>query len=310
MTVRISKKTALSTSLVAEVKQAGMSHFQERLEYIEGLMAKGELEEAHRLAQELYRQNSLSLDYVRLLVKVLYKLGKEKEAKACLKKANLIEVEYHTFFDNLKRDSVVLDLGGWKGNFTDYVHKNYGCEVHIAEPNIKYHEIEKKRFNGLNRVHVYKCAIGGETKLARFYPSPPEYPAEEKGSSLLPRSPYVNPNIYYDVQEYSLYDFVRRAGLKNIDLIKMDIEGAEVDVFTSPKTQEVLNMCQSLTIEFHHRMPILAEAFIEKTIIEGIIQRLKDSGFRFVNFSRDIEFIDCLFVKEQYLKGRGFVWEA
>ena len=281
-----------------------MTHYRDQFDYIEALLSDGELEEAHHLAQEMYRDHPHSLDCLRLLVKVLYKQGRQEEAKAYLKRANLIEVEYHTFFDSLNQDSIVLDLGGWQGNFTEFVHKRYGCEVHIVEPNIKYYEMEKRRFEDLDQVYVYNCAIGGETTLARFYPSPLDYPGEEKGSSLLAESPYVDPNVFYEVQQYSLYDFVQRANLKKIDLIKMDIEGAEIEVFNDPNTQQVLNICQSLTIEFHHRMPILAEPFIEKSIVEGIIERFKDSGFKFVNFSRDIEFIDCLFYRGRSLSRR------
>ena len=56
-------------------------------------------------------------------------------------------------------------------------------------------------------------------------------------------------------------------------------------------------MCQSLTIEFHYRMPILDKPFVDKALLERVIRKLRDSGFKLINFSRDIEFIDCLFYR-------------
>lgn len=262
---------------------------------IKTLLGNAELDEASSLALDLYENHDHSLDSLHLLVKVLYKQGRKKEAEARLKEANLLEVESHTFFDNLRPDSVVLDLGGWEGNFTAYVYDRYACEIHIVEPNPKFYEREKRRFKGIPRVHPHNCAISGETRLARFYPSPVDYPGNEKGSSLRANSPYVNPDVHCDVQQYSLSDFVRNAKIRHIDLVKMDIEGAEIDVFRDPDVHAVLNICRSLSIEFHYHMPILDKPFMERSAVEATIQRLKDQGFKFTDFGRDIEFIDCLF---------------
>ena len=201
---------------------------------IEALLARAELESAHRLAEELYHEDPEDLERVRLLVKVLYRQNRQDKATAYLNRANLVEVESHTMFDNLSRDSIVLDIGGWKGNFTDYVLQRYGSEVHMVEPNIKFYEMGKARFGGEDRVHAYDCAIGGETKRVRFHPPPSDYPGQEKGSSLLANSPYVDSSVYYEVQEYSLHDFVQLAELERIDLIKMDMEGAEFEVLLDP----------------------------------------------------------------------------
>jgi len=231
-------------------------------------------------------------------VKSHYKEKKYSKAKALLKSYNLIELEDHTIFDDLDNSSIVLDLGGWQGNFSQYIYDRYGATVYTVEPNEKFYNNMKERFRGNDKIKLFKCAIGGKTEIVKFYPSPEDFPGQEKGSSLLSSSPYVDESIFIEVQKYSLADFVKEINVEKIDLIKMDIEGAEKELFDDPSTKYVMDICRSFTIELHYITKISDVPMISKEDILKIINALQNRGFAFLDFSRDVQYIDCLFYKK------------
>ena len=46
--------------------------------------------------------------------------------QALLNQHSLVDIEDHTFKDILNHESVVLDLGGWRGNFAAQINAKYG----------------------------------------------------------------------------------------------------------------------------------------------------------------------------------------
>ncbi|XOV79282.1 MAG: FkbM family methyltransferase [Aestuariibacter sp.] len=214
-----------------------------------------------------------------------------------LDKHSLVDVEDHTFFNNLNEKSNVLDLGAWKGNFAQKMVEQFGCCVDVFEPNRNQIKILQEKFENSDRVAVYPYAVGGENASVTFYPSPDDYPGNEKGSSLMTSSPYVDESFKYVVEKKRLADISEFTKNESYDLIKMDIEGAELEVFNDPKSVEFLCRSSMLSIEFHYKMPINDQVLITEQEINNMIRKLADAGFTYVDFGRNFRFIDCLFYK-------------
>jgi hypothetical protein len=99
------------------------------------------------------------------------------------------------------------------------------------------------------------------------------------------------------VRIVTLDDFVRSLSLTRIDLLKVDIEGAEIEVLQNA-SREVLSMCDQICVEFHD---FLDPASI--TDIRCAIRRLRLLGFGAFRCSV-LNRSDILFVHRRLIESR------
>lgn len=84
-----------------------------------------------------------------------------------------------------------------------------------------------------------------------------------------------------EVPALTLAAFFDRHGIERVDLLKVDIEGAEIDVLMAVPP-EMLTRIGQITIEFHD--------FLDPGLADGtalVDQKLRDGGFHRIGFSRD-----------------------
>lgn len=83
------------------------------------------------------------------------------------------------------------------------------------------------------------------------------------------------------------------AGIETIDLLKIDIEGAEVDLFEAASDGLLSNITQ-ITVEFHD----FVQGVISTRQVEEIKERLQGLGFYAIKFSRSLN-TDVLFINRK-----------
>jgi FkbM family methyltransferase len=183
----------------------------------------------------------------------------------------------HTFLPSLMGPApLVLDIGANQGEFTQAMVQEFGCKVHAVEPNPSLSaDLQGLAIPG---VIVHKVALAETRGLKPFLIM--------KNSESSRLSSVGDPSI--QVEAVTLEDLVSRIPRANIDLIKMDIEGAELDVLEYLPL-EVLERIRQLTVEFHQF--VYPESRLR---IEAIKRRFCEAGFWVVDFSRTN--YDVLFV--------------
>ena len=163
----------------------------------------------------------------------------------------------------LSSQSVVLDLGANIGNFSHRILRHYKCQCYAVEANpdlcraIPTHP----------KLAVYNLAMAASTGKLPLYLS-----TNSEATTLLP----TNTSDKYrtiEVDAIRLEEFLALAGLSSIDLVKFDIEGAEIEVLDS-SNDELLSSIGQLTIEFHDFLGLTPVATVER-----IVQRLDGLGF-------------------------------
>lgn len=231
------------------------------------------------------------------LLKTAHAKSAIAQVNTLLNKYNLVDIEDHTFLNVLNGNSIVLDLGGWRGDFAQKINQQFGCEVHIFEPNRNQIEILNGKFSENPKIKVHPYAIGGRDEIITFFPSPEDFPGNEKGSSILSSSPYVDESLSYEVGKKCLGRINQFIDVEHFDLIKMDIEGAEEEVFEDSTSIEFLSKASMLSIEFHYKMPINGQVLIPERKIIDMIKKLESVGFNYLDFGRNYQYIDCLFYR-------------
>jgi hypothetical protein len=58
----------------------------------------------------------------------------------------------------LSKNSVVLDIGGYRGDWTAKIVARYGCRSYIFEPSPRFCDAIRQRFSGHDRVSVLTVA--------------------------------------------------------------------------------------------------------------------------------------------------------
>ncbi|MBU1147842.1 MAG: FkbM family methyltransferase [Candidatus Omnitrophica bacterium] len=207
-------------------------------------------------------------------------------------------VARHTFINNLDRGSVVVDLGASRGNFSKKIAEKccYSMLV-LVEGNPELNVELKDFFKDNDAVKVVNAVIGGEPRDGiKFYLS------ESPSSSSLFRSfselNKVKSEI--NVKMFTLNDIFSMYSIKKIDLLKMDIEGAEWDVLER-FSKEDFDKIEQISVEFHD--------FIEpglKARTKNCIKKNKKLGYFFINigvkYINGITYKDCLFYKKKHRK--------
>ena len=188
--------------------------------------------------------------------------------------------------EGLTADSVVYSLGvGDEIDFDLSVIDKYGVEVHAFDPTPSSIEMLDDR-NLPQKFTFHPWAITATDGSLTFYPR-----LRKNGSksdvmyTMIAEKETVDDAI--EVPAYSLSTISEKLGHERIDLMKMDIEGAEYEVLDGLLASRVKPT--QLLVEFHHRFPGIG---IEKTA--HMIERLRDAGYKIFAISeigREVSFL-------------------
>ena len=147
----------------------------------------------------------------------------------------------------LKRDSIVIDAGGYHGDFAADIICKYNCKVDVFEPVRQYALQIEERFRFNDRVSVVEAGLGASEKE--------EYiSVAEAGSTVFPgRNDYVTRE---KIRIISVQEYIQSKGYSEVDLLKVNIEGGEYDLLDSIlKCAALIHSIKFLQIQFHDFVP-------------------------------------------------------
>ncbi len=194
----------------------------------------------------------------------------------------------------LNSDSVVLDLGANRGEFAKQMSARFGGRYFLAEANPRLAE----QLRADDRFPVWDCAVADKEGEVDFHIN-----QNDLGSSLLELpSRWFRETVA--IRARRLESLIAEVDAMRIDLLKLDIEGAEVAVLRDV-SESTLRAIGQITVEFHSdpqwEFGIRREA-------EAVIRRLRSLGFLCLDFS-SLTFLatrcDVLFLNRQLL---GITW--
>lgn len=142
----------------------------------------------------------------------------------------------------LTEESVVLDLGGYKGDFAADMTHRFNCYVYIFEPDIKFYQHCVDRFADNPKIKVFHYGLSdcdGEFWLSDSADASSFYDSKESGKGAL-----------CSVKRFSnVWDELK---LSNVDLMKINIEGAEYSLLEHIHENEITNSINYFQIQFHN----------------------------------------------------------
>ncbi|MHB8319640.1 MAG: FkbM family methyltransferase [Acidimicrobiales bacterium] len=208
------------------------------------------------------------------------------------------QIDLHSFLDILDDESVVVDLGMSDGAFAREVASRFGCRVFGVEPNPTLFAAMPH----MEQIVKEQVAMGPTDGPVTLYLNTKQCASTQ----------FDLADTSVVVTGVTLTSFLDRHAVSAVDLLKIDIEGAEFDVLASVNDSDMMRIRQ-LTIEFHD--------FLDPRLLPRVRaadRRLRQLGFRRMKFSHstngDVLYVHpaitlsiadrlAILVREKYLPG-------
>lgn len=119
---------------------------------------------------------------------------------------------------------VVLDVGGHEGQWTQQViSASPSAYVHCFEPQPALGDVLEARFGSHPRVTVHRCALGSRSGRAILHVNP-------RDTALTSLVQGDEPTVDVEVDVRCGDDVLRREGIAEVDFLKVDAEGHDLEV--------------------------------------------------------------------------------
>lgn len=144
---------------------------------------------------------------------------------------------------DLSSSDVVLDVGGYEGQWASDIIARYGCLVHIFEPVPAFAENIKKRFSRNSSAVIHAAGLGhadGTMEIA----------IDDNASSQ-----FVVGGDRIMAPILGIAEFLSREKIGEIGLMKINIEGGEYPLMEKLLSDGSISRIRELQIQFHNFVP-------------------------------------------------------
>ena len=139
----------------------------------------------------------------------------------------------------MNKNSIVIDAGGYKGDWAENIYVGYECNIFVLEPMKAYHDLIVARFNYTNRIIPVNIALSNKTEQA-------EISIEGDSSSI-----FNQEGVKEIIQCVDVKDFFEEYKLNEVDLMKINIEGSEYDLLERIIELDLHKKIKNFQIQFH-----------------------------------------------------------
>ena len=146
---------------------------------------------------------------------------------------------------DLDPDSVVIDAGAHVGDWCSAMVERYGCTIHAFEPAPGALRKLRRRTRDDPQVHTHAVALGREDGTATMELAGPGSALGRVDGSFGTRQ----------VEVRDVVAVLHELGLDEVDLLKVNIEGGEYDLFDRLIEAHALHRIRTVSVQFHEWLP-------------------------------------------------------
>jgi len=185
----------------------------------------------------------------------------------------------HNLNYDLNENSVIIDLGGYKGIWAEQIFNKYNSNIYIIEPLTEFYDFMNEKFKTNHKFHLLNVGISSNNKKGIIY-------TNGDGSSS-----NTNNGKPIEVEFNTIETIFEKWNISQADLIQINIEGDEYHLLEIMIETGMIYKFKNIQIQFH--------SFIDNCIERRnkIQEFLKNNGFK-LNF--DYPFVWESWKNERY----------
>lgn len=183
---------------------------------------------------------------------------------------------------NIPNNGIAIEAGSWDGTDTEFFsHHLTNGKVYSFEPFPEFYQKSYRRLESRPNVEIYPYALSEKTQRYTLYISELDGKAWCSNSILKPKEHLVsNPHITFDkemeVQGINLDEFILHKEIDHIDMMWLDIQGAEHSVLkAAPKTLQRL--------KYLYTEVSLIETYENVVLYNDFKRFLEEQGFELIH---------------------------
>tara|TARA_B100000003_G_C10926314_1_gene369284 strand:- start:1352 stop:2047 length:696 start_codon:yes stop_codon:yes gene_type:complete len=169
------------------------------------------------------------------------------------------------FLKDLKKlnfnEIVFFDIGAHQGEYSDIIIEEFTKkQLFLFEPLDKFYQFLKKKYKGKKYVSIFNKVVGEKNRKINFFIS-----THSRSSTKMKLN---NKSKYYKIKKFVLKNLLKKKvniqqirldnfinKVKKIDILKIDVEGNELNVLLGCKKILQKNKVKSIYIEIlHHNL--------------------------------------------------------
>ena len=178
----------------------------------------------------------------------------------------------HILQHPLTLESVVLDIGAYTGIWIEKMHKIYPCRFYAIEPIRPFYETIRRKFANIPTVHAKQVGIGVKEETITINMAA----TQNDATQLIPVGTHTQNMENAQIQLEPLDKIMADWNILKIDLLQINIEGAEYDILENWIETGMIKKIKTIQIQFHNFPQI--ENYVERRA--NIRDKLQQGGFR------------------------------
>jgi len=145
----------------------------------------------------------------------------------------------------LNKNSLVVDVGGYTGDWASRIYNRYSCNIDIYEPHLLLSDKAEENFLGNKKIRVFAYGLGNKDDTLNLY-------GDFMNASLFKNSMGGARNVA--IRKTSEV-FNHRYSDKIIDLLKINVEGSEYLILPDLIAGFDMTRIKNIQILFHQNVP-------------------------------------------------------
>tara|TARA_R100000322_G_scaffold159546_1_gene120572 strand:- start:388 stop:978 length:591 start_codon:yes stop_codon:yes gene_type:complete len=157
--------------------------------------------------------------------------------------------------------SLVLDVGGYRGDFAHEINRRYGCRVYVFEPVESFYENIEARFKSNDNIKVFNYGLSSKDETQQIS-------LEGDASSVFKANGQAE-----EIKLRSASAVFEELEIAHVDLMKINIEGGEFPLLEHLIETSLVKEIKDIQVQFH--------SFVDDAIVKrhNIRQNLKKTHF-------------------------------